>query len=93
MPEEFTTPDLVGAIRASVEAVNRRDFDTSLAIYTPDSVWDTSSIRLGVYEGREVMREFFEGWVGARGHDPTPRRRPQCVHARGAVRRSLGGRI
>jgi ketosteroid isomerase-like protein len=63
--QESTTPDPVGAIRASVEAVNRRDFGTALAIYTPDSVWDTSAIGLGVYEGREVMREFFEGWVGA----------------------------
>jgi ketosteroid isomerase-like protein len=62
MTEESTTPDLVGAIRASVEAFNRRDFDAAFAAIAPD-VWDTSALGLGVYEGREAVRAFAEDWV------------------------------
>jgi hypothetical protein len=52
MPEESTTPDLEEALRRSVEAVNRHDFDDGLAIYRPDAVWDASPMGLGVFEGR-----------------------------------------
>jgi hypothetical protein len=31
MPEESTTPDLEELVRATVEAVNRRDFDAMLS--------------------------------------------------------------
>jgi ketosteroid isomerase-like protein len=64
MPEEPTTPDLVERLRRSVDALNRGDWDTALAIYAPDAVWDTSPVGLGIYEGLDVMREFFEDWVG-----------------------------
>jgi hypothetical protein len=62
MPEGSTTPDRENAVRRSLEAFNRRDFDAAFAAIAPD-VWDTSSIGLGVYEGREVVRAFAEDWV------------------------------
>jgi ketosteroid isomerase-like protein len=63
MPDESTTPDLAAA-RRSTEAFNRRDFDTALAVLAPDSVWDFSSIGMGVFEGREAIRGFCEDWLG-----------------------------
>jgi ketosteroid isomerase-like protein len=67
VPEESTTPDLEEAFRRSVEAVNRRDFDGALAIYSRDAVWDTSSLGLGVYEGSDAVRAFFEDWIAPYG--------------------------
>ena len=64
MSERSTTPDLVERLRRSVDALNRRDFDAALAMYARDAAWDTSPVGLGIYDGRDVMREFFEDWVG-----------------------------
>jgi ketosteroid isomerase-like protein len=60
--EESTTADLEEALRRSIEAFNRRDFDAVMTIYTPDAVWDNSDGGLGVYEGRDAVRGFLEDW-------------------------------
>jgi ketosteroid isomerase-like protein len=65
MPEESTEPDLEEAIRRSVEATNRRDFDGVLASYRPDAVWDASQMGAGIFEGRAAIRGFIEDWHGA----------------------------
>lgn len=41
MPEESTTPDLVGLARRLREAFNRGEFDLALTFYAPDAVLDT----------------------------------------------------
>jgi ketosteroid isomerase-like protein len=50
MPEEPTTPDPLETLRGGVEAFNRRDFDTFLAVWAQDAVWELSQIRMGVFE-------------------------------------------
>jgi ketosteroid isomerase-like protein len=65
MPEEPTTPDLAELSRRLNEAVNRGDFDTALAMYTPDAVWDASPMDGEVIEGRDAIRGFWEDWLGA----------------------------
>ena len=62
MAEKSTTPDLENAVRRSLEAFNRRDFDAAFAALAPD-VWDTSPIGWAVYEGRDVVQAFAEDWV------------------------------
>jgi ketosteroid isomerase-like protein len=64
MPEESTTPDLVGRWRSSFEAVDRGDVEAALGIWAPDGVWDISPMGLGVYEGLAATRGFFEDWLG-----------------------------
>jgi ketosteroid isomerase-like protein len=64
MSEEPTAPDLVELGRRSVDAFARRDVDATLALYGPDCVWDTSPIGMGIHEGRESVRKFFEDWIG-----------------------------
>jgi hypothetical protein len=61
MPEESTTPHLEEALRRSVEAFDRRDFDATLEEFGSDAVWDTSPGGMGVFEGREAG--FFEDWL------------------------------
>jgi ketosteroid isomerase-like protein len=65
MSEKSTSPDMVEIQRRSIEAVNRRDFDAMLSFWGPDAVWDMSNMGLGVYEGQEAIRRFFEDWIGA----------------------------
>jgi ketosteroid isomerase-like protein len=64
MPEQSTTPDFEETIRRASEAFNRRDFDAALSIYTPDVVWEFTSLGLGALEGpligQEGMRKFLE---------------------------------
>ena len=59
MTEESTTPDLVEAIRASVEAVNRRDWDAVESFYSPDAV-DVGVEALGTFEGATAIRGYYE---------------------------------
>jgi ketosteroid isomerase-like protein len=40
MSEESMTPDLVEHVRAILEAADRADFDSILAFYAPDAVWE-----------------------------------------------------
>ena len=63
MTEESTTPDLEEALRGSLGAVDRRDFDAAMALYAPNAVWDARGV--GVYEGPEAIRGFFEAWQGS----------------------------
>ena len=68
MTEKPAMPDLpvlvqwlsaVGKTR-DIEA----DIEARMSLYAPDSVWDMSEGGLGVIEGREKMRAFFEEWLG-----------------------------
>jgi ketosteroid isomerase-like protein len=65
MSEESTTPDPVRLVRDAIAAGNSRDFDAMMSFYARDAVWDTSSMGLGVYEGRAAIRRFFEDWLGS----------------------------
>jgi ketosteroid isomerase-like protein len=65
MTEKPTTRDLEELIRRVNEAFNRRDFDAALATFTPDAVWDFSSIGMGIFVGREAIRGLWEDWIGA----------------------------
>jgi ketosteroid isomerase-like protein len=62
MIEESTTPNLEEVFRRANAAVGRRDFDAALAMYTPDAVWDASATGVGVFDGPEAIRGFFEDW-------------------------------
>jgi ketosteroid isomerase-like protein len=55
MPDESTTPDLEEAVRRALEALNRRDFDAALSLYTPDAVIEFRPGGIGVLEGGRVM--------------------------------------
>jgi len=55
--EENAATDLENAIRRSLEAFNRRDFDAAFAVFAPD-VWDASPIGWVVFGGRELLRAF-----------------------------------
>src|SRR5262249_20993022 len=63
MPEESTTPDLEEIVRRGVAAANSREYDRLMTLYAPEVVWDGSALGGAVYEGREVLRGFFEEWV------------------------------
>jgi ketosteroid isomerase-like protein len=67
MAEESTTPDPEEAVRLLREALTRRDFDTAVARFAPDAVWNTASAGglVGVLEGREAIRGALEDWFGA----------------------------
>jgi ketosteroid isomerase-like protein len=63
--EESTTPDPDEALRRLVEALNRRDFDAALSLYTPDVVFELAPGGIGVLEGgrvwgRETIRKSWE---------------------------------
>jgi len=53
---ECTTPDLVERTRKSFERAERRGFDPDMALWSPDAVWDSSALRLGVTEGGAAIR-------------------------------------
>jgi ketosteroid isomerase-like protein len=57
--------DLHERTRIGEAAFNRRDFEGAVAFCKPDAVWDASPVGLGVYEGREAVRGFFEDWLGS----------------------------
>jgi ketosteroid isomerase-like protein len=70
MTEESTTPDLEGAVRRSIEAYNRRDFDGAISVWAPDAVWELAPLGIGAIEarpliGREAIRKFWEDIAGA----------------------------
>jgi len=63
---ESTTRDLrEQATRRAIEAFNRRDWDTAMAFYTPDAVWDMSDLGIGVFEGHDAIRGLFGDWLSA----------------------------
>ena len=55
MTEESTTPDPEEVLGRSIEALNRRDFDAALSLYTPDVVIESAPGGIGVLEGGRVM--------------------------------------
>jgi ketosteroid isomerase-like protein len=68
VPEESTSPDAEEAVRRIVEALNRRDLDAALSLYTRDVVFELAPLGLAVLEegplmGREAMRKFWEDWT------------------------------
>jgi ketosteroid isomerase-like protein len=60
MPDESTTPDLAEGTRRVNEAFNRGDIDGVLAMFRPDAVLDMSPIGMGVFEGHEAIRSFYD---------------------------------
>jgi SnoaL-like domain len=67
MPEESTTPDPVAQVRRFVEAANRvaanrGELDAVPSYLARDSVWDTSRVGIGVFEGVATIRRFLEDW-------------------------------
>jgi ketosteroid isomerase-like protein len=54
MPEESTTPDLVGRF---VEAWNRRDVEAVISSFAPDAAWEATGVA-----------EHFRGLTAIRGH-------------------------
>jgi ketosteroid isomerase-like protein len=63
-PEESTNPDLVELSRRTIEAYNRRDFDTMLSFLGPDAVWEAASLGTS-FEGVGAIRGFAEDGLGA----------------------------
>ena len=63
MPEESTTPDLAERAERMVEAFNAGDFDLAASFYAPDALFYPRAA-VGVLEGREAIRSFFEDWHG-----------------------------
>jgi hypothetical protein len=49
--EESTTPDLVERTRKLFERTERFEFDRDMALWSPDAVWDSSALGIGVSEG------------------------------------------
>jgi ketosteroid isomerase-like protein len=65
MSEDSSRLDLVELVRRSFAPINGRDFDATMSFYAADAVWDMSLIGLGIYEGADAIRGFFEDWVAA----------------------------
>jgi ketosteroid isomerase-like protein len=70
MPEEPATPDPLETLRGGIDAFNRRDLDSFLAVWAPDAVWEFSQIRMGVFEmspptSRGAIRKVVEEYTGA----------------------------
>jgi ketosteroid isomerase-like protein len=60
-------PDLEEAIRRLAEAANRRppDYDGALAMYSQGAVVDNTAVGVGLFEGRDAIRGFFEDWAAS----------------------------
>lgn len=63
MPEESTTPDLVGRVGSAFEAVNRFDVDEVVSSFAEDASFDGRLVGER-FEGRAAIRSFIEGWFG-----------------------------
>jgi ketosteroid isomerase-like protein len=61
MPEQSMTAELEQAIRRNVAALNDRDYDSILATFADDAVWDTTDLE--VVSGREAIRGLFVEWL------------------------------
>ena len=62
MSEESTTPHPAERVRQFVEAANRGELDAAPSYLARDSVWDTSRVGIGVFEGAVTIRRFMEDW-------------------------------
>jgi ketosteroid isomerase-like protein len=67
VPEQSTTVDLAAFSRA-VDAFSRGDIDGIVSIYRSDAVLDLSPVGMGVFEGHEAIRGFYEDWRGSYEH-------------------------
>jgi limonene-1,2-epoxide hydrolase len=67
MSEESTTPHPAERVRQFVEAANRGELDAAPSYLARDSVWDTSRVGIGVFEGVATIRRFMEDWF--RGYE------------------------
>jgi ketosteroid isomerase-like protein len=65
MPKESTTPEMLATTRRTNEAIIRLDFDAVVGIFWPDAVLDTSPVGMGVFEGPEAIRGFYDDWFGS----------------------------
>jgi ketosteroid isomerase-like protein len=66
-------PDPEEAVRRIIEALNCRDFDAALCLYTPDLVLELDPLGAGVLEGgpligHEALRKFWEDLTGSFQH-------------------------
>jgi ketosteroid isomerase-like protein len=64
MSEEPTTPDLRLLVQRLTDS-KTDEIEDLMRFFAPASVWDMSQGGLGVIEGREAIRAFFEEWRGA----------------------------
>src|SRR6478735_6589686 len=65
MSEESTTPDRVDLVRGFFESANSGEVGESLSFFSADAVFDMSPVGLGIYEGPEAIRRFYEDWLGS----------------------------
>jgi ketosteroid isomerase-like protein len=63
MPEEAAAPELAERWERHVEAFNEGDFDFAASLFAPDALFYPRAA-VGVLEGREAIRSFFEDWRG-----------------------------
>jgi hypothetical protein len=63
MPEDARGPELAERWGRAVEAFNAGDFDLAASFYAPDALFYPRAA-VGVLEGREAIRSFFEDWRG-----------------------------
>jgi ketosteroid isomerase-like protein len=62
MSEESTTTESFKAMRRTMVAFSRGDFDAQMSFYAPNAVLDMSARGLGVFEGRAAIRGFWEDY-------------------------------
>ncbi|HEX4628642.1 MAG TPA: hypothetical protein VH137_07615 [Gemmatimonadales bacterium] len=60
MPEE---PDVVALTRAFAQAGG--DVQAEMSFYGRDPVYDLSAMGIGIFEGRDAIRAFLEGWMSS----------------------------
>ncbi len=65
MSEESTSADLVDLVRGFLKSADRGELEESLRFYSADAVFDMSPVGLGVYQGRDAIRRFYEDWLDA----------------------------
>jgi hypothetical protein len=59
------SPDLLESTRGAYASLNRRDFDATMSVFGPSSVWDVTRWGLGSHAGPEAIRRFLEDWFGS----------------------------
>ena len=64
MPEESTTPDLVGLTRRLIDAINAGDIDAVMSFYAPDALWESPPLGTS-FAGVAAIRSFHEDWLRA----------------------------
>jgi steroid delta-isomerase-like uncharacterized protein len=57
--------DPMELFRQGFEAMNRRDFDALMTVFSPDTVWDFTDWGIGTFDGPTSVRGFYEDWQGS----------------------------